>query len=162
MKRLAFFSFAFAWLAACDTASAPTSQVSSFDAPSFAKISNDKFPVSGTLFNSCPPQELVEFEGFFHFLVTGEETPTSSDIKIHVNLQGVSGVGLTSGDRYSIAQNEKTDIEFTPTTSEQETDFRFRLIRQGSDDNLWVRQTFRFTFPPGTFELIRNETECRG
>lgn len=170
MKRFALFASAFIWLAACDTPSAPTPQTPALKTvpaggPSFAKIFNEKIPIDQLLFNPCPPEELVQISGFLHLLVTGEQTPAGSDLKIHVNLQGISGVGLTSGDRYSIQQNEHTDLQFSnvpPFPFQQETDFRFRIVRQGSDDNLWFRQTVRFSFPPFEFEIIRNEFECRG
>jgi hypothetical protein len=163
MKRIVLFAFAFAWLAACDTPSAPTSQPSTIDPPSFAKISNEKFPISGLLFNSCPPEELLAFEGSFHVLVTGETTPTTADLKIHTNTQGIEGIGLTSGDRYSVIQNTKDDFELSADGSfEEEFDIRFRLIRQGSDDNFWLRVTLRITFPPFEVEVIREEVECRG
>lgn len=168
MKRFTLLAFASIGLAACDAPPTPTEPAlksAPTGAPSFAKLQNDRFVLSGLIFNSCPPQEVVAYEGVFHLLITGETTPEGGDIKVHVNLQSFSGVGLTSGDRYSIQQIEHTDFSFSntpPFPFEQETDFMFRMIRQGSDDNLWVRQTFRFTFPPGEFELIRNETECRG
>lgn len=170
MKRFALFAFAFIWLAACDTPSAPTPPTPTLKmvpvgAPSSAKLSNEKFYISFTAFNPCPPTELVAVEGWYHYLVTGEQTPAGSDIKIHLNTQGIEGVGLTSGDRYQFIQNQKSDFEFSnvpPFPFEQEFDFRYQLIRQGSDDNLWIRQTTRFSYPPYEFEIIRNEFECRG
>lgn len=167
MKRFTLLAFASIGLAACDatpTPTAPALKTAPTGAPSFAKLFNERIPLSGTLFNSCAPQEFVAFEGVFHLLITGEQTPTGIDEKIHVNLQSFSGVGLSSGDRYSIQQNEHTDFSFSfvpPFPSEQETDFLFRMIRQGSDDNLWVRVTFRVS-SSGGFEIIRNEFECRG
>jgi hypothetical protein len=168
VKHFALFAFAFTWLAACDSPSAPTSQALAVktdpDATSSAKIANDRIEISGTEFNSCPPAELVRFRGSMHFLVTGQVTATTTDIKTHINMQGVEGVGLTSGDRYRVLRNLKSDLRFTasPSHSSEETDVRFRLIRQGSKANLWLRQTIRTSFPPLRFELIRNEIECRG
>jgi hypothetical protein len=171
MKRSALFAFAFAGLAACETPiSAPTPREPSVSMPSFATIFNESFPVSGLAFNSCPPQEFVEFEGRLHVLVTSEETPTEVSFKTHVNAQEIEGVGLTSGDIYRVEDNAKDEVTFTflPTfSSEQEQDFRFRLIREGPEDNLWFRFTFRSSFdpariPPFEFEIIRNDLECRG
>lgn len=165
MKRLALFAVAFTCLAGCDTPSAPTLQTPSVDEPSLAQISNEKFPLSGPVFNSCPPTELVAMEGWFHRLTTGGETLAGSDVTIHVNYQGVGGVGLTSGDRYRVIQNDKNTEKFSflpPFPFEREFNTRFRLIRQGRVDNMYLRQTIRITSPPFQFEIIRSEIECRG
>lgn len=169
MKRSALFAFAFAGLAACETPiSAPTPREPSVSAPSFAKISNESVPVpvSFTEFNPCPPEEeFVAFEGRLHTLVTADETPPDFTVKIHFNAEGLQGVGLASGDMYRVGDNAKDEVSltFVPTfSSELESDSRFRLIREGSKDNLWLRFTFRFSFPSGEFEIIRYELECRG
>lgn len=164
MKRLALFTFAFIGMSACESPSAPEPTQLSAEAPTYAMLRNDKIDVSGILFNRCAPSEFVRYTGSLHVVVTGEQTPTSSDVKFHVNTQGVEGIGLTSGDRYSIIQNVKEEFQFSfpPFRFEREVDFRFRMIRQGSDDNLWVRQTFRVSSPPFRLELIRSEIECRG
>ena len=171
MKRFALLAFAFTLLAACETPSAPTPPTATLPeisvAASSVKLFNDKFGVSFIVSNPCPPAEDVAFGGSIHILSTGAVTPTSSDTKFHYNTQGIEGVGLSSGDRYLYIQNEKTDSEFSfvyPFPFEQENDVRFRLIRQGSDDNLWIRHTFRFSYSPPLFEfeIIREEIECRG
>jgi hypothetical protein len=165
MKRFALLAFAFALLAACETPpTAPTPLSPTATAPSFAQLFNDKVDVSGTFLSSCPPTEPVAFQGSIHVHATGEISPTRTDIKFHANAQGIEGVGLTSGDRYNVPQNTKDDLEFSspPPRIEEEFDLRFRLIRQGSDDNFWLRFKFRFSFPPFEFELIKLEIECRG
>ena len=125
---------------------------------------NQSFPLSGVLFNPCPPEELLEFDGRGHELITGEVGPTSEDITIHFNTQDVKGVGLTSGDAYEIPENEKVDLVITsvPFTFDEQFDIRFRLIRAGSADNLWMRQTVEISFPPGNVQIKRNQVECRG
>lgn len=164
MQRLALFALAFSSLTACESPSAPTPQVPSIGAPSTALIANTKTSITGALFNPCAPSEWVTFAGSIHWKVTGEVTPTSQDIKIHSNTQGIAGVGLTSGDKYNVHQNYKNTIDVTgpPITGSQEYDIRYRLIRQGSNDNLWLRQTVRVTYNPFSVEVIRNEFECRG
>ncbi len=164
MKRFALLAFAFNWLAACDSPSAPTPLTAPTGAPSFARIANDRIEITGIEFNPCPPTERVEFSGSMHFLVTGEVKPTSTAIKTHINAQGIAGVGLTSGDQYRVLRNFKEDLVVTawPSRSSDEIDVRFRLVRKGSEAKLWVRQTIRVTFPPFKFEILRNELECRG
>jgi hypothetical protein len=162
MKRLALLAFAFPWLAACETPpSAPTPQT-----PSFTVIVNEKVPVAGSFaINTCRPEEVVDIlNGFLHFVVTEEIGPTSTDVTIHVNAEGIEGVGLVTGERYSVPINQKDEITVTaePPTISQEFDLRFRLIRAGSLDDLWLRITFTLTFPPGTTDVRRMEIECRG
>jgi hypothetical protein len=165
MQRFALFAFAFIGLAACETPiSAPTPRAPSVAGPSFAKILNEKFPISSIVFNPCPPAEPVAFEGTFHEVVTGEVSPTSIDIKVHLNTQELHGVGLVTGDRYEVIENEKADEEFStpPPRLDETIDLRERLIRQGSLDNFWFRVTEHVTFPPLKIEIIRLEVECRG
>lgn len=165
MKHAALFAFLFAGLVACDTPpSAPAPDDPGIAGPSFVKTHiNESIDISGTIFNGCAPSELVAFEGRIHQnVIIDDDGAGTVKVQIRSNTQNLHGVGLTSGDKYTIHQNVKNDFELTPTTTEQEFDIRFRVIRQGSDDNLWLRQTVRFTFPPGTVEIIRNEFECRG
>src|SRR5216117_1489110 len=97
MKRPALLAFAFAWLAACETPpSAPTSQTPLIPPPSFATtIANEKVSVANTFQdNPCPPEEVVDiFDGYLHFLVTAEIGETSADVTLHLNGEGIEGVG---------------------------------------------------------------------
>jgi len=167
MKPLALLPFAVAWLAACETPpSAPTSQTPVIPPPSFATtILNERVPVAGTFaVNTCPPEEVVDLlSGFLHYVVTADIGPTSADITTHVDAEGIEGVGQVTGARYSVPINEKDEITLTdvPPTSREEFDLRFRLIREGSLDNLWLRITFTVTVP-GTEDVRRLEIECRG
>lgn len=164
MKHLALFALALCSLAACDSPSAPVVESPSVGAPSSAMILNDKVNIAGWVYNSCAPAEFVSVAGSVHRVVTGDIGPTGGTLKYHQNMQGVSGTGQLSGDRYNFHSNVKQEYEWTvaPATSAGEVDVRHRVIRQGSNDNLWIRQTYRWSSPPFTFELIRSEFECRG
>ena len=167
MKRLALFAFAFPWLAACERSpSAPTRQTPSIPPPSFTTLANEKMSVAGSFAtNTCSPEEDVQIlSGFLHTLVTGEIGETSEDVTIHIDAEGIEGVGLVTGERYSLPANETDEITLTdvPPTFSEEYDLRYRLIREGSLDNLWLRVTVTFTFPPGTTDVKRLEIECRG
>ncbi len=170
MKRLALFAIAPALLAACDTPSAPppltpSLQVISMPPSSAGPLFHFTYLLTSTVTNTCPPMEEVAIEGMMHYIGTGAgETPTSTDIKVHVNMQRMEGVGLTSGDRYRVIQNDKEDVQFSfpPAQFEVAFDSRFRLIREGSAENLWVRQTARIAYPPEVIEVIWDVIECRG
>jgi hypothetical protein len=168
MKRLALLAFAVPWLAACERSpSAPTPQTPLIPPPSFATtILNERVPVAGMFeFNPCPPEEIVDFlNGFLHFVVTEQIGPTSTDVTIHVDGEGIEGVGQATEARYSVPVNEKDEVTITdvPPTFSEEFDLRLRLIREGSLENFWFRFTFTFTVPPGTEDVRRFEIECRG
>lgn len=166
MKRLALLAFAFPWLAACESSpSALTSQTPSFPRPSFATLVNERVPVAGGFaVNPCPPAEDVDLlDGFLHTVATGEVGPTSTDVTIHVNAEGIEGVGQITGERYSVPANSKDEVTFTdvPPTFTEEFVLRFRLIRGGSLDNLWLKITLTIAVPPGTMDETV-EIECRG
>ena len=162
MKSFARASLSLVWLAACDAPSAPTAPT--LIAPATARASgvfvNERTPVSGTYIYTCGPVEPVAYEGFVHVVRIGE--PFND--RLHVNYQGVQGIGVLSGDRYIIQQNENSTgyISNDPFERASEVDQINRVIREGSDDNSWIRTTFKFSFPPFQFELIRAEVECRG
>ena len=56
----------------------------------------------------------------------------------------------------------QSSLHFDPLSRTLYTDDRYLLVRQGSEDNEWVRMTGSFSFPPGDSETIRAEVECRG
>ena len=165
MKPLALLTFACAWLAGCETPpSAPRSQTPLIPPPSFATLANERVPLAGSFaINTCPPEEEVQIvSGFLHTVVTGEIGATTEDVTIQVNAEDVEGVGLVTGARYTEPANSKEVITITdvPPTLRQEFDIRYRLIREGSLDDLWFRLTFTLTVP-GTEDVRRLEIECR-
>lgn len=165
MKSLAHFTCVLAGLAACETPpSAPTPLEPMVPRPSFAQVFHEKEAVFDVTFYECAPEELVQFQGFVHRHTEVLETPTSTRLTFHTNSQGLEGVGLTTGDRYSVADTDgKSEfVEFSSGSLEGTVDFRRRLIRHGSGDNAWVRFKEKFTFPPLAVETIKFQVECRG
>jgi hypothetical protein len=163
MQRFPFFSLALAGLAACDAPSAPNSGETSRAQPSFNQILlNQSFPVAGTLANPCPPEEDVAFEGRLHVLVKGEP----DQFTVHTNGQSVQGVGVTSGDRYVLTEQEKSQTQVSGTDQTQLFDFRFHMVRQGSADNFFYRALIVFTLDlDGEIlgaDVIREDIQCRG
>jgi hypothetical protein len=167
MKRFTLLAFAFTGLAACDvpTATAPAALSRVAIAPQHEKAHNNfTLDISGVIFDSCNNEE-VAFEGRYHVVVK-EETDASgtTTVKAISNLENFTGVGLTSGANYRIQQNFKDEYTLTlPDFSFDETfEYRLRLNRQGSADNLWIHERVRFTFPPGEVDVIFSDIECRG
>ena len=169
MKRCALLALGLTLPIACDTPSGPSVPQSSLQqvalAPASVKVRNETETVSGTVFNLCAPAEAVAINGRVHTVFTSRETPTSFHTKAHTNSQGVEGIGVTSGDRYRFVQNLKEDFSASflpPFASETQFDIRTRIVRQGRNDNHYLRQTIRMSFPPFEFEIIRTVIECRG
>lgn len=168
MKGIALAALALASLTACDAPSAPPSAAPALDAgaapASSGLLYQYRYVLINTIFNPCAPEEDVAIEGPIHYVVTGEpETPTSMHYKVHVNMQGIEGVGLVSGDRYRVLQNdgEEQEVSFPPLYQAFHYDSRYRVIRQGSSDDLWIRQTGSYSSATGI--LVETFTmECRG
>jgi hypothetical protein len=83
---------------------------------------------------------------------------------IHHNTQGVSGTGLTTGDKYQ--GTSVSQIEFNGKVAEELTvAIHFRIIGQGSgNDFLLIHQTLHITVnPDGTVTAFHDEfsTECK-
>ena len=164
MKRFILPAFALAWLFGCETpAVAPVAQSES-NLPSFLRV-RENFslpPPEEPQVNSCPPAELVQIiKGRMHVNQVVETTADGTEIvKVHFNAQGFEGVGLTSGDRYRIMDNDKVEVVITETSFELVSHDRFRLIREGSEDNLWLRVHVQIT--DGQLVLTKFEIDCRG
>ena len=121
-------------------------------APALAKAESftvsETFPISILVFIPCAAGgagELVEISGnlhaLFHFTLDGSG---GFHAKVHFQPQGVSGTGLTTGDKYQgtgVTQgtsNGKVGFESTFVNN-------FRIIGQGPGNNFLVHNTFHVT-----------------
>jgi hypothetical protein len=172
MKLIPLLPLAFVYLAACDAPTPPTAPTSNAMsapvalAPANRQTESLRAEGGAMVHYACGTvAEDVWVTYVWHIVVTSEVYPEGGFYqKHHINLQHAEGVGLTTGDRYIVQLNElqESSLVFDPLLRIFERDTRNRLIRPGSDDNAWLRSTSRFTFPPGTTEVIRAEVECRG
>lgn len=161
MNRLILPVIALVWMSGCDTpAAAPDAQT-----PDFLKVHDNIFlpPPPEPQVNSCPPEELVQItSGRMHVNSVMETTTDGTQIfKVHFNAQGFEGIGLTSGDRYRIMDNDKVEVVITETSFDLVSHDRFRLIREGSEDNLWLRLHLQITDDEDPV-ITRFDIECRG
>jgi hypothetical protein len=95
------------------------------------------YPFSGLFINTCTG-ESIQFDGFLHDVIRVDQDATGSyHIHAQTNGQGLQGVGLTSGVRYSIAAASHNDANFDPTNVPfaATTTQTFNLISAGSGDN---------------------------
>jgi hypothetical protein len=166
MNRLALF--AFAWLAACDPPSWPTSQDPTIAGPSLAVVLQDRIPLELITDNPCTGEAFI-VEGEFHLVIT-ETTSASGNSQFffhntaHGEGTGASGARyvFNQADEFKAQQEGNGPIVFQNPIS-------LLLIRQGSSDvpdNFVIKMNLRTTFYPATgeSETIRDNeaTECRG
>jgi hypothetical protein len=96
-----------------------------------------KYPFSGNFINTCTG-ESIQFDGFLHDLIRVEQDAIGNyHIHAQTNGQGLEGVGVTSGVRYSIPAASHNDANFDPTNVPfaATTTQTFDLISAGSGDN---------------------------
>jgi hypothetical protein len=109
---------------------------------------NTTFPIDLIVFVPCAnggAGELIEVTGPLHdlFHMTTDNTG-GIHVKVHDQPQGVSGVGLTTGDKYQATG--VTQDEFTAVAGQEETFVNnFRMIGQGPGNNFLVHDNFHVT-----------------
>lgn len=100
---------------------------------------NVRFPVSFTLFNPCTG-ELVDFSGTAHVVLVLTTNDNHGSLMFHANDQAVSGVGQTTGARYTEIANFSDHIEgsFVNGQLSQTTVIRnLRWVTAGGGNN-WL------------------------
>jgi hypothetical protein len=112
--------------------------------------------------------EPIILTGMANFILQAQDNPADNvHFRLHSNLQGVSGVGALSGNRYQLAQvvnatyNYVEDLE--PRRFETTQIFRYRLIGQRPHNNSWVNISLHITITPNgetTSSWSRVEAEC--
>ena len=114
-----------------------------------AVIDNESIDLTGfSVFIPCADGgngELVVFEGFLHSL-TAETFDRNGGvhIKTHFQPQGLTGVGLTTGEKYQATG--VTQDQFNAKLGQTYTLVNnFRIIGQGPGNNFLVHETYHFT-----------------
>jgi hypothetical protein len=128
---------------------------------------NEQVPVTVFAFVPCANDgagELVVLTGTLHVLshVTIDDQG-GLHVKQHFQPQGVSGTGLTTGDKYQ--GTGATQTEFNATAGLEQTSINnFRIIGQGPDNNVLVHSTTHVTITPNgdvTTVVDNFSVECR-
>jgi hypothetical protein len=125
-----------------------------------AVVTNTSTPITLTVFVPCAnggAGEDIEVSGLLHVLIS-----TTVDAKggVHFseqfNPQGVSGVGLTTGDKYNAIGLTRDDFSTTSSGVVQVTFInRFDMIGQGPGNNFSVHETEHITIlPDGTVTVF--------
>lgn len=129
--------------------------------------SNERVPITLFVFVPCANDgtgELVELTGTLHVLthVTIDDRG-GLHVKTHFQPQGVSGVGLTTGDKYQ--GTGVTQQRFNATAGITDTFVNnFRIVGQGPGNNFLVHQNVHITITPNgdvTAAVDNFRVECK-
>jgi hypothetical protein len=127
----------------------------------------EKIPVEGTVFVPCAADgsgEDVHLAGkvnsVFHVTL---DNAGGAHVKVHQNDQGISGTGLTTGDKYQ--RTGATNFEFNSKVGEEQTlVFTFNFIGQGNGNNFLLHGTLHVTVNANgivTADVDNISAECK-
>jgi len=130
---------------------------------------NDVAVVDITAFVPCAnggAGEVVEAVGRLHQLTTSVVNPTGSvTVKTHSQPQGLTGVGLTTGDKYqATGVTQETDVFVAPFPFIATFTNNFRFIGSGPNNNLIIHEEFHLTINANgvlTASADHLSVECR-
>jgi hypothetical protein len=115
----------------------------------------------------CTGENILVDRGSIHVVgQLSDPDAANQHQKIHFNTQGVSGVGTTSGDRYSISEVSNT-LENVHSTgaSEFTGETTLNVVSRGGAENFQIHEVVHFTTNANgqtTAEVINGHAECRG
>jgi hypothetical protein len=153
-------------VAACDqpTAPAPPTRFAA-NGPSFdntAVRDNESIDLSGTAVSPCTGEPIV-FQGSAHIVATFQPTTDGFTVSTHLNTQGVTGVGLTTGTKYQFVEvSNETLTAASDQSGTASVSTQFRVISDGSADNFLLDAQYTFTFPPPTASYRILDARCQG
>src|SRR5262245_17491989 len=132
-------------------------------------VQNEQVPFAQIVFVPCAnggAGELVLISGTLHILTSVTINDNNASIKSHFQPQGATGVGLTTGDKYNA--NGVTQETDTLSLQNGKAEFtfinNFRIVGQGPDNNLEVKQTIHQTVNANgdvTSTVDNTNIECR-
>ncbi|MET0399297.1 MAG: hypothetical protein ABW277_21080 [Longimicrobiaceae bacterium] len=147
MRHICIAMLSMAVLAACGDSGQPLAPAAPLVSAT-TTVTNERVPFSTLQFVSCANEgagEEVLLEGTLHQLARATESAGGTfSITIHENPQGVSGTGLTTGDKYqgtgsfTLRGTMGPGETFTVTSS-------FLVVGPGPDNNFTVHETFHYT-----------------
>jgi hypothetical protein len=128
-------------------------------------ITNAKVPFAAAVLIPCVP-EVVVLTGELHTLITQEvDSDGGIHIKTHFQPQGLSGVGMVTGDKYQGTGVTQEHINDHSSPAFEDTFVNnFRIIGQGPGNNLLVHTTFHVTVDANgvvTANVVNTSVECK-
>jgi hypothetical protein len=116
----------------------------------------------------CSGENILVDQGTIHIVgQLSDEDANNTHQKIHFNTQSVSGVGTTSGERYSISQvsNNLENVHFATDAREFTGETTLNVVSRGGTENFQVHQIVHFTTNANgedTAVVIGGHADCRG
>ncbi len=154
MKTIsAVAALAIVGLVACDSPAALDD--SAVTPPSFAVATtftdNVSFPVNIGVFIPCAAGgagEVVFLSGNLHSLSSSTTNDNNFTLTIQNHPQGISGVGLTTGDKYQGTGVTRETLSGSFVNGQFSKTFvnNFRIIGQGAGNNFLIHQDLHITF----------------
>jgi hypothetical protein len=113
-------------------------------------VVNDSSPIVLVVFVPCADGgtgELVVLEGNLHTLVTFTLNGNNVSGKTHFQPQGISGVGLTTGDKYHGTGVTQDHFKGSLQNGQFTSTFvnNFRIVGQGPGNNFSIHENFHLT-----------------
>jgi len=122
---------------------------------------------SVTVQNPCISGETVTLNGSIHAVlqVTRSAQGAITDVRGHLNAQGVSGTGAPSGKKYRGSGTAKVSTTVAAAPGTYTVTGRVRLIGQGPDNHFFGTATARITIGASNnitnITLVSVTTDCR-
>jgi hypothetical protein len=123
-------------------------------------------PFTATVSASCNGEPVI-VTGTMNVVSHAQDNPSDNvHFRLHTNLQGVSGVGAVSGNRYHLTQVHNATYNYEafldPPRFETTQVFRYRLVGQGANNNTWLNIAVHTTITPdGSITSTWTELEIR-
>ncbi len=125
--------------------------------------------LDGEVISNACTNELVKLSGICHVFGHGvydPQTNTSKD-EFHINLQGVKGVGETTGSEYQVKDNisSRQIISYDGCTLTFNVSETFKITSANADNNfiftMKLTYTYNFCTTEYTVKRDASSTECR-
>jgi hypothetical protein len=111
--------------------------------------------------------EIVPLYGVEHASLQFAQTATgAATLRLHVNAQGVTGVGLVSGDAYRAGgtTDESYDLSSFGLTQSYYLTYTFNVTSAGATGNIVAHEVLRMSFDANGYpslDVIKFDGECR-
>jgi len=109
------------------------------------QLANSSTPVSMVATNLCNGQNIA-LQGDTHFSWNLTSNDNSTHLQVHINAQGISGVGMTDGAKYILVNGTNIDTKMTGALPmDMRTNVDYALIGNGAAANSRIRMITHIT-----------------
>ena len=136
-----------------------------FAAPASTTTTSEIVPINLVQFVPCADGgsgEVINLTGTLHVVISVTTNDNGITLVSHVNPQGLSGEGLTTGDSYQGVGVTRTTLHIDSATTITDIN-NFRMIGQGPGNNLQIHSVNHITINPDgttTSNVFISSVEC--